>query len=201
MDIRKITFMAGLIFATLNSAAFAWDHPGHMTTAAIAYAEVERQRPELMDKIGMLFLAHPEPAPFWVAAGAARGKEATRRKFIECARFADDIKFSAEFPAGNAAAAMSYVEDPVNGKPIPLHILWDSNALRSPKLEDVDRYAGELMKKYPRSSFPELLEHPYNGPDAFTTWARESYSIAAGHQRAAYYPGRLPHSGPYSRSR
>jgi len=211
----------------------------------------------------MLFLAHPEAAPFWVAAGAARGKEATRRKFIECARFADDIKFSstdepnwhtarwpivehgapaevvaaaearggrpagqaiealtlnfamlenpesspkdraralcwvfhtmgdlhqpmhvsdlfsAEFPAGNAAATMSYVEDPVTGTPIPLHILWDSNALRSPKLEDVDRYTGQLMKKYPRSSFPELLEHPFNGPESFNIWARESYAIAA----------------------
>jgi len=198
MDIRKITFMAGLIFATLNSAAFAWDHPGHMTTAAIAYAEVERQRPELMDKIGMLFLAHPESSPkdraralCWVFHTMGD---------IHQPMHVSDL-FSAEFPAGNAAAAMSYVEDPVNGKPIPLHILWDSNALRSPKLEDVDRYAGELMKKYPRSSFPELLEHPYNGPDAFTTWARESYAIAAGHQRAAYYPGRLPHSGPDSRSR
>ena len=46
--------------------------------------------------------------------------------------------FSAEFPAGNAAATMSYVEDPVSGKPIPLHILWDMNALRSPELEDVE---------------------------------------------------------------
>lgn len=48
-----------------------------------------------MDKVGLLFLVHPEAAPFWVAAGAARGKEAARRKFIECARLADDIKFTA----------------------------------------------------------------------------------------------------------
>jgi hypothetical protein len=253
-----------VVFAlgTFAGGARAWDHPGHMTTAAIAYIEVERQRPELMDQIGMLFLAHPEAAPFWVAAGSARGKEATRRKFIECARFADDIKFtstdqpnwhtarwpiveqgapaevvaaaearqgrpagqaiealtlnfamlenpesspkdragalcwvfhtmgdlhqpmhvsdlfSAEFPAGNAAASMSYVEDPVTEKPIPLHILWDSNALRSPELADVDRYAEELMKKYPRSSFPELVEHPFTGQESFNTWARESYAIA-----------------------
>ena len=268
MKIRRqhIGLIAPLVFfalCTLASGARAWDHPGHMTTAAIAYMEIERERPELMERIGMLFLAHPEAAPFWVAAGAARGKEATRRKFIECARFADDIKFtatdepnwhtarwpiveqgapaevvaaaearqgkpagqaiealtlnfamlenpessprdrarslcwvfhtmgdlhqpmhvtdllSAEFPAGNAAATMSYVEDPVTEKPIPLHILWDSNALRSPKLEDVDRYAAELMEKYPRSSFPELVEHPFNGPESFDIWARESYSIAA----------------------
>jgi len=252
-----------LTLGMFSSGASAWDHPGHMTTAAIAYIEVERERPELMDKIGMLFLVHPEAGPFWVAAGAARGREATRRKFIECARFADDIKFtatdeptwhtarwpivvegappevvaaadarqgrpagqaiealtlnfamlsnpesspkeraeslcwvfhtmgdlhqpmhvsdlfSAEFPAGNAAATMSYVEDPVTGTPIPLHILWDMNALRSPELEDVDRYAEELTKKYPRSSFPELKNRPFPGQDDFKDWARESYQIAA----------------------
>ena len=231
MKSRSMRVVASIILGALGtyaSSAQAWDHPGHMTTAAIAYMEIERERPELLDKIGLLFLVHPEAAPFWVAAGAARGKEATRRKFIECARFADDIKFtatdepnwhtarwaivaadappavvaaaearqgkpagqaiealtlnyamvanpetspkdraralcwvfhimgdlhqpmhvsdlfSAEFPAGNAAATMSYVEDPVTEKPIPLHILWDQNALRSPALEDVDRYAETL---------------------------------------------------------
>lgn len=250
-------------FVAFSPGARAWDHPGHMTTAAIAYIEIVKERPELMEKVGKLFLVHPEAGPFWVAAGAARGEEATRRKFIECARFADDIKFtasdeptwhtarwpiveggappevvaaaearqgkpmgqaiealtlnyamlenpesspkeraeslcwvfhtvgdlhqpmhvsdlfSAEFPGGNAAASMSYVEDPLVGKPIPLHMLWDMNALRSPELEDVDRYAQELMKKYPRSSFQELVEHPFNGPNAFNEWARESYAIAA----------------------
>jgi len=267
MKSRSMRVVASIILGALGtyaSSAQAWDHPGHMTTAAIAYIEVERERPELMDKIGLLFLVHPEAAPFWVAAGAARGKEATRRKFIECARFADDIKFtatdepnwhtarwpiiakdappeavaaaearqgkpagqaidaltlnyamvanpetspkdraralcwvfhtmgdlhqpmhvsdlfSADFPAGNASGSMSYVEDPVTEKPIPLHILWDQNALRSPKLEDVDRYTADLMKKHPRSSLPQLKDHPFNGADSFTEWARESYQIAAG---------------------
>ncbi len=95
---RSIGLLGTFILFTLGTgatAARAWDHPGHMTTAAIAYIEVAKERPELMDKIGMLFLTHPEAAPFWVAAGSARGEEATRRKFIECARFADDIKFTA----------------------------------------------------------------------------------------------------------
>ena len=250
-------------FTLFSPGARAWDHPGHMTTAAIAYIEIVKERPDLMEQVGKLFLVHPEASPFWVAAGAARGEEATRRKFIECARYADDIKFtardeptwhtarwaivekgappevvaaaearqgkpagqaiealtlnyamlenpesspkervealcwvfhtmgdlhqpmhvadlfSADFPAGNAAASMSYVEDPVTGTPIPLHILWDMNALRSPELESVDRYAEDLMKKYPRSSFQELVEHPFNGPSAFNEWARESYAIAA----------------------
>lgn len=255
-------FMVVMILTSTSHIAHAWDHPGHMTTAAIAYSEIERARPELMEKIGLLFLVHPVAGPFWVAAGAARGKEAVRRKFIECVRWADDIKFNApdeptwhtarwpivaknappeakasaaarqgkpagqaldaltlnfamvsnpeatpkeralalcwvmhitgdihqpmhvsdlfskEFPTGNAAATMSYVHDPVTDKPIPLHVLWDSNALRSSTLEDVDRYTKDLMKKYPRSSFSELKDHPIGKPDTFVEWAKESHQIA-----------------------
>lgn len=67
-------FMVVMILTSTSHIAHAWDHPGHMTTAAIAYSEIERARPELMEKIGLLFLVHPVAGPFWVAAGAARGK-------------------------------------------------------------------------------------------------------------------------------
>jgi hypothetical protein len=50
----------------MASSAHAWNHPGHMTSAAITFSEIE--------KIGLLFLAHPDTAPFWVAAGEAKGK-------------------------------------------------------------------------------------------------------------------------------
>ena len=66
---RSIALMAVVIFAAMASSAHAWDHPGHMTTAAIAFSEIERTRPGLIEKIGLLFLAHPETAPFCVAAG------------------------------------------------------------------------------------------------------------------------------------
>ena len=95
---RSLRFPTAIItaavFASMASNLRAWDHPGHMTTAAIAYSEIERARPDLIEKMGLLFLAHPEPAPLWVAAGEAKGKEAVRRKFIECARWADDCKFT-----------------------------------------------------------------------------------------------------------
>ena len=42
----------------------------------------------------MLFLTHPDPAPFWVAAGEEKGQERARRMFIECARWPDDSKFT-----------------------------------------------------------------------------------------------------------
>jgi len=86
--------------------------------------------------------------------------------------------FSKDFPTGNAAATTSYVMDPVTESPIPLHVLWDSNVLRTPTLAEVDRNAKALVKKYPRSAFPELKAHPVGDPDAFREWARGSHQIA-----------------------
>ena len=66
--------------------------------------------------------------------------------------------------------------DPVNKKPIPLHLLWDSNIYRSTASDTVEKNAGDLVKKHPRSAFPELkvLEDPGD----FEKWARESYDVA-----------------------
>ena len=95
--LRRSTLLfiaTNVVFSIMASSARAWDHPGHMTTAAIAFSEIERTRPELIEKIGLLFLAHPDTAPFWVAAGEAKGKERIRRMFLECARWPDDSKFT-----------------------------------------------------------------------------------------------------------
>jgi hypothetical protein len=260
MSKRLSALLAVLIFGAVAPSALAFDHPGHMTTAAIAFAEIERTRPDLIEKIGMLFLAHPDPAPFWVAAGEAKGKERARRMFIEAARWPDDAKwtphdrptwhsarwaivaedappeakaaaaarkgkpvgqaiealelnfatlsnpesgpaeraralcwvlhgmgdihqplhvsdlFSEDFPVGNAAGTLSYVDDPIGDTTIPLHILWDSNTLRSAALAEVDRHVQEFLKKYPRSSFPELKAD--GEPGAFREWAQESHQVA-----------------------
>jgi len=262
MTTRISAVLIGIVFGTLSSGTLAWDHSGHMTTADIAFAEIERVRPELIEKLGLLFLAHPDPAPFWVAAGEAKGKERARRMFIECSRWPDDSKFtnndrltwhtarwavvakdapaeaheavaarqgmpmgqgiealelnysmlsnpesspterawalcwlmhilgdvhqpmhvsdifSKQFPAGNMAGSMGYVMDPVSETPIPLHILWDSNALRVPTLKAVDQHTAEFVKKYPRSAFPELKAHPMSDPDFFREWAQESHQVA-----------------------
>ncbi len=91
---RSASFFAAVVFSAVTSSAYAWDHPGHMTTAAIAFAEIERKRPELIEQIGLLLLKHPDPAPFWVAAGDGKGNERARRMFIEAARWPDDAKFT-----------------------------------------------------------------------------------------------------------
>ena len=260
---KKLVAIAGaLVLATSTTNLQAWDHPGHMTSAAIAYSDIKQARPDLIENIGLLFLAHPDPAPFWVAAGEAKGEERARRMFIECARWADDSKFtnndrltwhtarwpivaenapaearaaaeakkgrpvgqaieaadlnfamlsnhestpseralalcwvmhivgdihqpmhvsdlySEEFPTGNAAASLSYVDDPLTDSTIPLHILWDSNVLRNPSLEVVDQAAGAFRQKYPRSSYPELKSIPVNSPDFFRQWASEGHQVA-----------------------
>lgn len=94
--LKRLTLLLGIAVGCTFSVhnAEAWDHPGHMTTAAIAFAEIERQRPELIKKIGLLMLKHPDPAPYWVAAGDGKGEERARRMFIEAARWADDAKFT-----------------------------------------------------------------------------------------------------------
>mgnify|MGYP001828665603 FL=1 len=257
--ISILLLVAGFIAG--NTVAYAWDHPGHMTTAAIAFEEIERVRPDLIDKIGLLLLKHPDTAPFWVAAGDARGRERARLMFIEAARWADDIKFtpddrptyhsarwsiladdappesgallesrgdrplgnaieaialnsavlsnpeskpderalalswmmhilgdihqplhvsdlmSTDFPTGNAAGTLAYVWDPLRDSAMPLHILWDSNTMRSTNIDEIDRHAREIMARHPRSSLQELS--PYEGPESYRQWAREGYRTAA----------------------
>ena len=258
----RFTIMLGAIVASAAATtASAWDHPSHMITAAIAFEEIERMRPELTEQIGLILMKHPDPSPFRVAAtDADTGKERARRMFIEGARWPDDAKgtnndrltwhtarfpivaedasqetkdlvasrggrpvgdaiaalglqvsvmanpeagaderalalswllhilgdihqplhvtdyYSADYPTGNGAGALSYVWDPMQDSAMPLHVLWDSNSLRSTAIEDVDRYAAEFVEKYPRSSFPQLTI--YNGPADFEAWAREAHQIA-----------------------
>ena len=256
-----VVLTAVLAATCLPVSLSAWDHPSHMTTAAIAFADIERMRPDLMERIGLMLMSHPDPAPFWVAAsGATSSKERARRMFIEGARWPDDAKgttndrlswhsarfpivaddapqeskdlvaarggepigdalealelqwavmknpeagaderslalswflhiagdmhqpmhvtdyFSAEYPTGNAAGSLSYVWDPMQDSATSVHILWDSNSLRSTALEDIDGYAAEFMEKYPRESFPQLAAH---GSDLdFRSWALEAHQIA-----------------------
>jgi hypothetical protein len=75
--------------------AQAWTRPGHMVTAAIAYDEIARRHPELLDQLGALLDAHPDRGPFQVAMGRSTGPERTRRMFLECARWPDDARLTA----------------------------------------------------------------------------------------------------------
>jgi len=98
MKERMVNSYGVLVTLTICLAAApslsAWDHPSHMATAAIAFSEIEQARPELIEKIGLIFMKHADPAAFWVAAGDAKGAERARLMFIEGARWPDDNKWT-----------------------------------------------------------------------------------------------------------
>jgi len=249
-----------VLFSAFVSNAYTWDHGGHMTVGSIAYSEIERQRPDLIKKIGILLQAHPDKAPFAVAAGESKGEERIRRMFVECSRWSDDARytsydrplwhtarwpivakdasveakaaakargnkprglaldalalnfstlanpeakpaeqavalcwiihligdvhqpmhvsdlFSTEYPNGNYSGTMSYVADPERDSTLPLHMLWDSNTLRTTEFEEIEHYAAAYIKNTPRSSFPQLNTQVQS--DTFGEWAQESYKIA-----------------------
>ena len=87
--------------------------------------------------------------------------------------------YSKEFPTGNGAGTMSYVRDPFPGSKssIPLHLLRDSNTLRSTDLDKIDQHALDFVKKYPRPSFPQLKTEKIES-GIFEKWTRESYQVA-----------------------
>jgi len=259
MNKPVIMLLAALAAVATVPSAKAWDHGGHMTSAAIAFSEIERQRPELASKLGMLLVAHSDPGPFSVAAGDSKGMERFRRTFVECSRWPDDIRFTAQdqsawhtarwpviaddappearaaarhgdrpagqaiealqlnyavfsspeaksaeaarslcwllhlvgdihepmhasdyysrqYPGSNLAGSLAYVADPVDEGTLTLHMLWDSNTLRTSEYSDIEPIARQYMERFPRSSLPELAAH--DGPADFLAWARESYQLA-----------------------
>jgi len=84
--------------------------------------------------------------------------------------------FSTEYPNGNYSGTMSYVADPERDSTIPLHMLWDSNTLRTTEFEEIEQYAARYMENAPRSSFLQLNTQVRS--DTFDEWAQESYKIA-----------------------
>ena len=93
--------------------------------------------------------------------------------------------FSADYPAGNAAGTLAYVEDPVTGSALPLHLLWDSYTLRSTEAEHIDQAMRDYLKAHPRQQLDELAA--FSGPGDFEAWVQESFAIA----RDFAYAGQL----------
>lgn len=86
-------FVLALVAALgLGPPAAAWTRPGHMVTAAVAYDEIQRLRPDLLPVLGAILDAHPDKGPFQVAIDRTTGAERARRMFLECSRWADDVR-------------------------------------------------------------------------------------------------------------
>jgi hypothetical protein len=79
---------------TLASAtpAAAWTRPGHMVAAAIAYQELMATDPDVAHEVLRLIEAHPDRGPFEVAIGRDTGEQRDRSRFVEIARWPDDIR-------------------------------------------------------------------------------------------------------------
>lgn len=102
---RTLRIAAALLAAgSAAGPAAAWTRPGHMVTAAIAYDEIQRQRPDLLPAIAALLDAHPDRGPFQVAVDRSTGAERQRRMFLECARWPDDVRLTPyDHPTWHAA--------------------------------------------------------------------------------------------------
>src|SRR4029453_17027171 len=80
-------------FMALSSTAVAWNIPGHMLSAAIAYQILQQENPQSIDKVKALLEKHPWYANQWQARlqdvpVADRGLVL----FMQGARWADDIR-------------------------------------------------------------------------------------------------------------
>lgn len=90
---RAVVLAAGLVLAAVQPAG-AWTRPGHMVTAAIAYDEIARLRPDLLAPLETMLDAHPDRGPFQVAVDRTVGAERARRMFLQCARWPDDVRLT-----------------------------------------------------------------------------------------------------------
>ena len=86
--------------------------------AAIAYQELIRDDPAIVDKIIAILADHPEPGPFEVAIGRAEGQRRTERIFLEIARWSDDIRRS-EYDHPTWHYRLRPVIDPAAPPPAP----------------------------------------------------------------------------------
>lgn len=103
---RGALLLAMSLLVGLPGVARAWSRPGHMVTAAIAYDEIGRRRPDLLPVLAALLDAHPDRAPFEVAIDRSTGAERQRRMFLECARWPDDARATVyDHPTWHASAS------------------------------------------------------------------------------------------------
>ena len=86
------TLIGLVLLAFVASPALAWTRPAHMVSAAIAYEELRREHPGVLEHVLELAGAHPDRGAFEVAIGRATGEERDRRVFMEMARWPDDAR-------------------------------------------------------------------------------------------------------------
>src|SRR5215510_5408 len=98
-----LTFLVLLALALLPLPASAWNIPGHMLSAAIAYQVLQQESPQTIDKVKAVLEKHPSYENQWQARlqdvpVADRGLVL----FIQSARWADDVRIKGRHLAAGA---------------------------------------------------------------------------------------------------
>lgn len=82
-----------LLWLTLSAGeALAWNKAGHMTTAAIAYAELKKSHPEVLAAVLKLLKEHPQHDDWTGAISFLPPEDQDQAIFMKAARWPDDIR-------------------------------------------------------------------------------------------------------------
>jgi hypothetical protein len=90
--VSLIAFLVVLTLVVLPVPVSAWNIPGHMLSAAIAYQVLQQENPATIDKVKVVLEKHPWYANQWQArlqdvSVADHGQVL----FMQAARWADDV--------------------------------------------------------------------------------------------------------------
>jgi len=126
---RPIASLAFLMLAISSSPANAWNKPGHMLSAAIAYQVLQQENPPTIEKVKTLLEKHPWYANRWQARlQDAPIADRDLVLFMQAARWPDDIRITDKAqnrprwhyinfpfnPEGQPASVQIREPDPVN---------------------------------------------------------------------------------------
>jgi hypothetical protein len=88
---RPVTFLVIVAFLAAALPVSAWNIPGHMLSAAIAYQVLRQENPQTIDKVKAVLEQHPWYANQWQAR-LQDVPVADHVLFMQAARWADDIR-------------------------------------------------------------------------------------------------------------
>jgi hypothetical protein len=91
--VSLIASLVLLTLAVLPLPALAWNIPGHMLSAAIAYQVLQQENPPTIDKVKAVLEKHPWYANQWQARlQDVPVSERDLVLFMQASRWADDIR-------------------------------------------------------------------------------------------------------------
>jgi hypothetical protein len=92
-QIRLLACIVIITVAALPLPAFAWNIPGHMLSAAIAYQVLQQESPGTIEKVKAVLEKHPWYANQWQARlQDVPVAERDQVLFMQAAQWADDIR-------------------------------------------------------------------------------------------------------------